>query len=123
MEIHIGKIVKAEMQRVGMKQNVFAEKINYSPGNISTLLKQADWPISKVIRASDVLGTNLFTHFISKEEYSNNVINESQAQYHTTGSMQIINCRSRVKELEESIELYKSQVKMLNEKIASLQKT
>ena len=50
MEIHIGKIVKAEMDRIGMKQNKFAEKINYSTGNISTLLKQADWTISKVIQ-------------------------------------------------------------------------
>ena len=82
MQIHIGNLVKAEMDRIGMKQNKFAEKINYSTGNISTLLRQADWHISKIIRASDVLGTNLFTHFISKDEYTANVLNESQTQYH-----------------------------------------
>lgn len=41
MEIHIGKIVKAEMDRIGMKQNKFAEKINYSTGNMRHYFTEA----------------------------------------------------------------------------------
>ncbi len=64
----LGKEIKKEVKRKGIKITEFAEMINYSRRNIYEIFERKSIDTNLLQKTGKVLGTNLFIHFFSEKE-------------------------------------------------------
>src|SRR5688572_14952948 len=63
MKIHIGKKIKEAVKKSGMSVTEFAAQINYSRRNIYSIFEKESVDTSLLIKISEVLGQDFFTHY------------------------------------------------------------
>ena len=71
MKMHIGKKIQEAVKRSGMSVTEFAEKINYSRRNIYSIFDKESIDTSLLVKISEVLGHDFFSHYNSDPKKGN----------------------------------------------------
>lgn len=115
LETSMGDIIRTILKRKGLTQSEFAEKMGFKKANASNLINRKDWPISKILQASEVLEEQLLTYYLKKSDYENsmmnenNIIKEDVAKYES----ELQQCKEQISFFKEHIELLKNRIKQL----------
>lgn len=61
-DLHIGKLIEAQINEIGMSKAEFGRRINTSRQNVNTLLAKDSIDLKRLALISKVLRYNFFTH-------------------------------------------------------------
>ena len=77
MAIHIGTLIRQQLEQTGMSKSEFARRINTTPQNIHGIFKRKSIDTDSLAQISDVLNHDFFQYFTIPKH----LVKESGAQY------------------------------------------
>jgi hypothetical protein len=90
MEIHIGQLIKAELEATGMKKSEFARRINRTPQNVFDVFQRKSIDTTLLANISVILKYNFFEHLYMQyetlQEQSPELL-EIRAKYGSTANL------------------------------------
>lgn len=81
MEIHIGKLIKQQVEISPLTKSDFARKINKFPQNINEVFSKKSIDTDLLYKISDVLNHDFFKYY---RDEANNYLAEPAEKYHTS---------------------------------------
>lgn len=119
--ISIGETIRKILKKKGIKQCHFAKLMGIKKSNASTLLNRKDWYVSKVIRASQILETNLFESILPVKGIQQNYVMEDEPMYLIANATEKLKqCREQCRELMKDKEVMRENIELLKLKIQNL---
>lgn len=123
LPFNLGDIIRNILAEKGMKQTHFAEKMGFGDSNASHLLNRKDWPLSKVLQASEILGTNLFSYMNSNSELAPLMVAEDGAVYQSANVEKLYgNVKKQLSDCENMRDLQKEHIELLRMRITMLER-
>ena len=115
MKMHIGKKIKEAVKKSGMSVTEFATRINYSRRNIYSIFEKESLDTSLLIKISEVLEQDFFTHYSAGSKKNNS----QQGQVAEPSGATEYN-ENRIRELVKEVEYLKEINALLKVQIEKL---
>ena len=111
-EVHIGQLIKKQLDIKGMKRSEFARRINRSSQNVYDIFNRKSIDTNLLLKISDILDYNFFEFFVYKVRNKDNDehFQEEPIEY------------TPMSEVESENEMLKNQLSACKEKTKSLSK-
>lgn len=119
MEIHMGKLVKEVLKNQRYKQRVLIGALG-NESRISKLLRTADWHLTDVVKASEALHYNLFSHFVRGGK-TDMLLEDSPLYVTKKQEKEIAVATSQIQEQKDLLQMCRESNKLLQEKVRALQ--
>jgi hypothetical protein len=104
---HWGEYVDKLRRKHGKSKRDFAQHFTIGDSAAQKLFKRSDWYSSEIQAASDLLGINLFSVMVNKDNPTSMAQEDIPAYSATLQNKELVECREKLKEAKEMIGVLK----------------